>query len=180
MTDVKDRCLETFPSWLRTLAEDAEGLLAVLESAGSSESVRRTAASGINYLFKSLDLVPDGIDDIGFLDDAFVLRVTGDLIAKEDSEIGKRDAIGRLANDCGLIREFLGPDYGRLEAYVVSLKRGAARGRSVQDIVTTADVLRELGADVRSFAKGYQVPSFSREEKNLIKLKAFFDAKLPR
>ncbi len=34
--------------------------------------------------------------------------------------------------------------------------------------------------DVRGFAKSYESPSFSREEKNLIKLKAFFDAKLPK
>jgi hypothetical protein len=34
--------------------------------------------------------------------------------------------------------------------------------------------------DVRGFAKTYEAPSFSREEKNLIKLKAFFDAKLPK
>jgi uncharacterized membrane protein YkvA (DUF1232 family) len=180
MTDVKDRCLETFPAWLRTLAEDAEGLLAVLESSGTSESVRRTAASGINYLFKSLDLVPDGIDDIGFLDDAFVLRVTASLIAAEDAEAGRREPVSRLAADCKLLREFLGTDYTRLESYVMSLKRGAARGRSVQDIVTIPDVLRDFAADVKSFAKGYQVPSFAREEKNLIKLKAFFDAKLPR
>ncbi len=33
---------------------------------------------------------------------------------------------------------------------------------------------------MRAFAKTYDSPSFSREEKNLVKLKAFFDAKLPR
>jgi hypothetical protein len=33
---------------------------------------------------------------------------------------------------------------------------------------------------VRNFVRGFEAPSFSREEKNLVKLKAFFDAKLPR
>jgi hypothetical protein len=180
MSDVKDRCLETFPSWLRTLAEDAEGLLGVLESGGTSDTVRRAAVSGINYLFKSLDLVPDGIDDIGFLDDAFVLRVSADLMGRDDAAVLGKEPVGRLAADCALLREFLGTDYVRLENYVTSLRRGAARGRSVQDIVSVPDVFRDFAADVRSFARGYQVPSFSREEKNLIKLKAFFDAKLPR
>ena len=180
MSDVKDRCLETFPAWLRTLAEDAEGLLGILESSQSSDEVRRAAAAGINYLFKSLDLVPDGIDDIGFLDDAFVLRVSADLMGREDADVAAKDPVGRLRDDCALIREFLGNDYARLENYVLTLRRGAARGRSVQDIVTVPDVLRDFSNDVRSFGRGYQVPSFSREEKNLIKLKAFFDAKLPR
>jgi hypothetical protein len=35
-------------------------------------------------------------------------------------------------------------------------------------------------SDVRGFGKSYQPPSFSRDEKNLVKLKAFFDAKLPK
>ena len=33
---------------------------------------------------------------------------------------------------------------------------------------------------MRGFAKTYEAPSFAREERNLIKLKAFFDAKLPK
>jgi len=180
MSDVKERCLETFPTWLRTLAEDAEGLLTLVEASSMGDTVRRTAAAGINYLFKSLDLVPDGIDDIGFLDDAFVLRVSADLMGREDAKLLQREPVGRLAGDCALVREFLGTDYGRLEGYVQSLRRGAARGRSVQDIVSVPEVLREFASDVRSFAQSYSVPSFAREEKNLIKLKAFFDAKLPR
>jgi uncharacterized membrane protein YkvA (DUF1232 family) len=39
------------------------------------DGARRALASGLNYVFKSVDLIPDGIDDIGYLDDAFVLRV---------------------------------------------------------------------------------------------------------
>ena len=34
--------------------------------------------------------------------------------------------------------------------------------------------------NLRGFAAAYQPPNFAREEKNLIKLRAFFDAKLPR
>ncbi len=41
-------------------------------------------------------------------------------------------------------------------------------------------VLAEFVADVRGVAKSYTAPSFSREPKNLIKMRAFFDAKLPR
>lgn len=183
MTNVNDRCLEAFPTWLRTLGSDAESLLDLLMQPKLAEGARRIAAGGINYLFKSLDLVPDGIDDIGYLDDAFVLRVTADLMSHEDTSGLSADLLrdlGKLANDCELIRAYLGDEYGRLETYVGNLKRGSARGRNVDDIVTDKDVLSDFAGDVRSFAKGYQSPGFSREEKNLIKLKAFFDAKLPR
>ena len=88
--------------------------------------------------------------------------------------------INRLSEESEMIKEFLGKDYGRLEAYVRGLRNGAARGRSVDDILRDEDVRKALLSDVVGFAKSYESPSFSREEKNLIKLKAFFDAKLPQ
>ena len=132
--------------------------------------------------YKSLDLIPDGIDDIGYLDDAFVLRVAADLAVNGDGEThaDKLKVLSPLANDCDVLREFLGKDYVRLEAYVKGLRKGAARGRSVGDILGDDAVRADFVSDVRGFAKTYEAPGFSREEKNLIKLKAFFDAKLPK
>ena len=60
------------------------------------------------------------------------------------------------------------------------LRKGAARGRSVQDILEDETTQQSFVDDVRNFVRGFEAPSFSREEKNLVKLKAFFDAKLPR
>ena len=174
--------LDTFPAWLRALGEDAEKLGSTLEGAGLNDAARESVAGGLNYLFKSLDLIPDGIDDIGYLDDAFVLRVAADLaVAADDGKSADAlRAIGPLANDADVVREFLGKDYARLESYVKGLKKGAARGRSVTDILGDKTVQGEFLSDVRGFAKTYAPPSFGREERNLIKLKAFFDAKLPK
>ncbi|MEM1415750.1 MAG: YkvA family protein [Myxococcota bacterium] len=174
--------LDTFPTWLRNLGHDAEELAELLPETTMADDAREAIAGGLNYLFKSLDLIPDGIDDIGYLDDAFVLRVAADLASREDT--GKADAdklqtLSKLTNECDVIREFLGDDFGRLESYVMSLRTGAARGRSVDDILGNEEVQREFLSDVRGFAKTYESPSFAREEKNLIKLKAFFEAKLP-
>lgn len=182
MSETDSKYLDTFPAWLRSLGEDAEKLGEMLAREGVSEGARESIAGGLNYLFKSLDLIPDGIDDIGYLDDAFVLRVAADLAANAD-ESGDPDAsrtMAPLANDCELVREFLGKDYPRLESYVKGLRKGAARGRSVADILADAGIRDELLGDVRGFAKTYEAPAFSREEKNLIKLRAFFDAKLPK
>jgi len=175
--------LETFPAWLRGLGEDAEGLAALLSDGKAPGPAQEAVTGGLNYLFKSLDLIPDGIDDIGYLDDAFVLRVAADLATKEDlSKVDSQSmrSVGKLSNECDVVREFLEKDYDRLETYVRGLKRGAARGRSVSDILGNNKVRNEFLADVHGFAKSYSSPSFSREEKNLIKLRAFFDAKLPK
>ena len=183
MSDDNTKFLDMFPGWLRNLGHDAEELSELLTEKGMSQDACEAIAGGLNYLFKSLDLIPDGIDDIGYLDDAFVLRVAADLASKEDTgnaDADKLQVLSRLTDDCDSIREFLGKDFGRLESYVIGLRNGAARGRAVSDIIANEDVRGEFLSDVRGFAKTYESPSFAQEEKNLIKLKAFFEAKLPK
>jgi uncharacterized membrane protein YkvA (DUF1232 family) len=183
MGDEQATYLETFPAWLRTLGDDAEKLGGLLVDGALPASARQAIAGGLNYLFKSLDLIPDGIDDIGYLDDAFVLRVAAELAIQEDCgdmSPDKLKTLNRLATDADVVREFLVQDFARLVDYVKGLRKGAARGRSAADIVGDEPTRNAFLADVRGFSKSYQSPSFSREEKNLVKLKAFFDAKLPK
>jgi uncharacterized membrane protein YkvA (DUF1232 family) len=171
------RYLEMFPAWLRSLGEDAAALGLIVEGTGPDE-VRKYVVAGLNYLFKSLDLIPDGIDDLGFLDDAFVLRVAASL-ALAESPAGKTEALGRLSDDARAIKEFLGADYVRLETYVRGLRKGAARGRTVEDIMTDKPTRETFTGEVRAWSKAFQAPSFTRDQKTLVKLKAFLGAKLP-
>lgn len=183
MSETDSKYLDTFPNWLRSLGEDAEALGQLLEAESVPKDAKEAVTGGLNYLFKSLDLIPDGIDDIGYLDDAFVLRVSADLAAREDLggvDDGDLKRVSALANDCDTIKEFLEDDYDRLEAYVKGLRKGAARGRAVSDILEDDSIRKDFLSDVAGFAKSYESPSFAREEKNLIKLRAFFDAKLPK
>jgi uncharacterized membrane protein YkvA (DUF1232 family) len=174
--------LELFAGWLRSLGEDVEQLGAVVESK-AARNARQAVAGGLNYLFKSLDLIPDGMDEIGYLDDAFVLRTAADLAMREDVGDLEPEAVrtlNRLAEDVDAIRSFLGADFARLESYVVGLRKGAVRGRSIGDILDDATTQSAFLGDLRGFARAYQPPTFSREEKSLVKLKAFFEAKLPK
>jgi uncharacterized membrane protein YkvA (DUF1232 family) len=177
MSDLDSRCLDTFPEWLKTLSEDATALASVVSDGASPESVRRPVASALNYLFKSLDLIPDGIEDLGYLDDAFVFRVAATIAAREGAS--GSDAVARLAADAALVREFLGKDFDRLERYVTALGTGAARGRTVDAIVTDPSVRASLVSDVKGWASSYVVPSFGRDVKNLVKLRSFLTTKLP-
>lgn len=183
MSENQAKFMDSFPAMLRDLGNDAEEIAELLLEPGLTDDAREAIAGGLNYLFKSLDLIPDGIDDLGYLDDAFVLRVAADLAAQEDHgdvDDAKLAIVDKLAKDAEVVKEFLEDDYSRLESYVKGLRRGSARGRSVADILGDEEVKRDFLSDVKGFCKGYDAPSFSREEKNLIKLKAFFDAKLPK
>src|SRR5262249_55648044 len=114
MNELQNRCLDLFPQWLRTLATHPGELSPVLASNSAPEGVRRYVAGGLNYLFKSLDLIPDGIEDLGFIDDAFVLRVSASL-ALHESPGAKEHApiLARLAGDTKVVGDLLGKDYAR-------------------------------------------------------------------
>jgi len=170
------RYLDMFPAWLRTLGEDAGALGGVVAADGNDE-VKRYVTSGLNYIFKSLDLIPDGIDDLGFCDDAFVIRVAASL-ACEAEPTAADGVVGRLAEEAKSVEDFLGDDYPRLVTYVKGLRKGAARGRTVEDIMTDASARSSFVHEVSAWAQEYQVPSFTRDVKTLIKLKAFLNAKL--
>ncbi|MBW2261271.1 MAG: DUF1232 domain-containing protein [Deltaproteobacteria bacterium] len=182
--EIKTRCLETFGSWIGSLSGDIEALMEVVKDDSLDRGAREASTGGINYLFKSLDLIPDGIDDIGYLDDAFTIRVSAKLVKQSGfgglgDETKKR--LESLASDTELIGGLLGDElYQRFESYVTDLRLGAARGRMVSEILDDASTMKELEAEVAQFCKDYEPLKFSKDEKNLIKLTAFFDAKLPR
>ncbi|HEX4446982.1 MAG TPA: YkvA family protein [Polyangiaceae bacterium] len=175
---IDPRYLEVFPQWLRSLGEDAGSVGELLATGGAGDGASRSLVSGLNYIFKSLDLIPDGIDDLGFLDDAFVLRVACAHAADAQPD-AKKGVVQRLSDDARAVKDFLGDDYARLEAYVTALRKGAARGRTVEDIVTDEATRKQFLQEVRAWAAAYQVPSFTRDQKTLVKLKAFLNAKLP-
>lgn len=180
MEELDARCLEAFPGWLRSLNADALALVQLIEEERGNEAARRHLAGSLNYLFKSLDLIPDGIEDLGFIDDAFVFRVAAWLALADDPALGSGDVpVARMAGDATLIQEFLGEDYARLDTYVRALGDVSARGRNVDEVLATPESRAEIGREVRTWADAYTAPSFNRDEKTLVKLRAFLSAKLP-
>lgn len=177
MSDLQTRCLDAFPQWLQALADDARALLSVVEDANVALDARRELAGSLNYVFKSLDLIPDGIEDLGSVDDAFVLRVAARQVAQAISSEDPR--LNALAKDAELVEEFLGADFARLDKFVTTLKEQTVRGRSPEAIATDDSVRAEFGREVRAWAESYDVPTFTRDEKTLVKLKAFLSTKLP-
>jgi uncharacterized membrane protein YkvA (DUF1232 family) len=181
MADENSRFFDAFPNWLRALADDSVALAGLLAAESTPMPARRAIAGGLNYLFKSLDLVPDGIDDIGYLDDAFIVRLAArDALAQEGADKADlKGVLARLAGDVATVQEFLADDFARLEKYAQTLAKGAARGRTVDDIVNDANARKEFVSDIHAFAKSYQAPAFNRDEKTLVKMRSFLQARLP-
>jgi len=113
-----------------------------------------------------------------------VLRVSAELALQEDlsdvEDTSKLSDLHRLAGEADVVRDFLGKDFPRLLEYTKGLRKGTARGRHVAEIVRDAEIQAVFLQDVRGFCRAYEAPRFSQEEKSLVKLRAFFDAKLPK
>lgn len=175
MSDMQERAIEAFGQWLRSLATDTLAVADVVADEQIAVEIRRPLASSLNYLFKSLDLIDDGIEGLGFLDDAFVLRVAA-AHAKKAGPLP--DSLSPLAEDAGLVEEFLDDLHGRLDHFVTRLVDASVRGRSVGAILEDAEVREEMLADVRGWANRYSAPHFVMDEQALVKLRSFLKAKL--
>ncbi|HEX4341052.1 MAG TPA: YkvA family protein [Polyangiaceae bacterium] len=175
MSDVDLRCLDAFPTWLKSLPEDALTLSSIVADETAPEGARRNATGALGYLFKSLDLIPDGIEDLGFLDDAFVFRVASRL----GSHVEPIAALEKLAHEAELVSDFLGTVYPRLERFVAALGSLTVRGRSVDDVLATSEATASFVGEVRGWSASYVTPPFGRDAKNLVKLRSFLTAKLP-
>jgi len=175
MTEPDVRFLEAFVNWLKSLPADAELVAEAVRNSELSEATRRPLAAALNYLFKSLDLIDDGIEGLGFLDDAFVLR-----LAVAQAGQGAPSNLEVLAQGAELIDEFLGTELSaRMGQYVHALGTSVVRGRSVDAILSDETVREELLAELAGWASRYEKPIFTADPKNLVKLRAFLAAKLP-
>lgn len=175
MDDVDQRAIETIGGWLRSLGDDTKAVASVVGDESVAPEVRRPLAGSLNYLLKSLDLIDDGIEGLGYMDDAFVLRIAASN-AKATEQLP--DSLSSLAADAELLREVLGDLAERLDRFVKSLESGAVRGRTVNEIVDEVSVREEFVGDLSAWANRFTPPAFVMDEQALVKLRSFLAAKL--
>jgi uncharacterized membrane protein YkvA (DUF1232 family) len=181
MADAERPYLATFAPWLAALGEDARELARCLDDVQVPAQVRILVAGGLSYLLKSLDLVPDGAQDIGLLDDAFVLRIAASLATATPGTWRQAEAgvlLKRLAAEADAVRTFLGPVYPRLVEYTRSLGRGMARGRPIADLVVNDETRGAFVADLNGWASTYEAPPPLADATALLKLRAFLETRL--
>lgn len=171
--------LDLFPIWLQQLACDAQHVSQGLLSSRLTTEQRVWLAGGLNYLLRSVDLIPDGVEDLGYLDDAFVIRfAVREAFAVQPFEGEELLELTRLASEAEFVSEFLGKDASKLSDYVSGLRIAKVRGRSPSDIGEDDVLARQVVDEVASWVQSYCPPSFLRDEKTLVKLKAFLSTKL--
>jgi uncharacterized membrane protein YkvA (DUF1232 family) len=172
--------LDLFPCWLQELSSDARAVASSLLSPHLSTEQRVWLAGALNYLLRSVDLIPDGVEDLGYLDDAFVIRYAiREAFVVQPFESEELAELTRLAQEAENVGEFLGDeDASRLGDYVSGLRISKVRGRSPSDVGEDENLARQVIDEVASWAESYCAPSFNRDEKTLVKLRSFLSTKL--
>ena len=178
MTDLEQRYLELFSAWLSSLASDLTLWSALLANSELGSEERRVVAGALNCFLEYTDLIPDGLEDLGYLDSAIVLRAAATTLV-EARALDASGTLERMAEEATQLHEFLGADYERLEKLVAGLTEGSVRGRSANEIATDEALQRAVANEITAWVSGYQAPPFRRDEKTLLKLKAFLTTKLP-
>lgn len=174
-SELEVQLLDRFASWTSDLPNDVRTFASELENPDNPSAVRLALASALNYLVKSVDLIEDGIETLGYLDDAMVLRM-----ALAGAKGAIPEPLQPMRGDTGILLEFLGPLTGRFERFVEDLGQLSVRGQTAEALLADETALGELLVEVRSFAARYQTPVFRKEASLLVKLHSFLDAKLPR
>jgi uncharacterized membrane protein YkvA (DUF1232 family) len=166
MADSESRCLDAFPEWLKSLADDARSVGAWLGDERLGAPSRQRLAGALSYLLKSVDLIQDGIEDLGYLDDACVLRVAAARAVALSGDPAAWDAgLLRLSEGAELVRELLGEHFSRLQADVERL--------------ATENLPDGFARELEQWAGSYAPPAWPRDPKNLVKFKSYVEHRLP-
>lgn len=149
--------MEKMKGWIDTFAADVAAIEALLAEEKAEDDARLHAAAALNYLVTRLDLIPDWEETCGILDDAMILRLEMAVAVGQDLGDLSGDAlhaVGRLANEADLVKEFLGSDlYPRLRKYADGLTQVVVRGRSPRALVDDAKERRLLSVEIQDELK---------------------------
>jgi hypothetical protein len=181
LTDPK--FLPAFAAWLRAMGEDVLSFANLLGMPEAPVRFRLAAAEGLQGLLRLVDLVPEGIEALGYLEGAFALRVIAERALAESPEPVHTEADGRvprLAADAALVAEFLGDDLPRFREAWLSPAATTRAGRAASDLLDDDELRHDVQRQAREWVEHYHAPELGEGPEELVKIEAFFRTRLRR
>ncbi len=174
---MEQKFLPTFAGWLGALGEDVLSLANLLSSPEAPEPFRLVSAQALESLLRAAELIPEGLENLGYLEQAFIFRLLARRAVSESPELGSEGRVPRLAAEAEWVDAFIADDLAALsELAFVEARRGRPAGQLLEDEEARAEVLREA----RAWVEGYRAPELGDGAEELVKLRAFFRTRLRR
>jgi hypothetical protein len=172
-------CLRTFSSWLEGMPAEVSALCDVLESDGQSprvpEECRRASAESLAHLMRSIELIPDGVEALGYLENLFAFRA---IMREASSGLEAADETSsRLAAEAELVAGFLGDDFARLREAAQSREQLRV-GQRASDLLEDPERRSAAVAQLRAWAGAYRAPELAPTEAEALKLRSFLRVRL--
>ena len=169
-----------FQKWIDSFERDARLFVEICKSEDAPRGARKLAVAGLNYMLKQIDLVPDYYQPVGLIDDCIVLRVLADLGAETNAELEPQHmkAMFRLANDCDLLREYMGDVYRPLENTVKQLQEKEVRKRAPAAILDSAKLMEDFLRDVEQDLSTYETVAIKDPDRAERELLSYLRTKL--
>jgi hypothetical protein len=178
--------LAAFSGWLRALGEDVLSLAHLLGTPEAPMPYRLAAARALHGWLRLTELVPEGIEALGYLEGAFAFRVIADAAlaeraATDSPETGEADGrVRRLAADAPLVAEFLGDDLPPFRERWLSPEATTRAGRPASALLEDDALRHDVQREVREAVQLYQAPELGDGPEELVKIEAFFRTRIRR
>jgi hypothetical protein len=159
--------LTAFSEWLRGMGGEVLRLCGELERQELPDEVRRASAESLAYLLHTVPLIPDGVEELGYLDVLFRTRA----ICARGAGAEPTGSVAAIGREASRVRRFLGDDFERFVA-AGELPRGV-RGATISQIMNEPEARAGVAAEARAWASEYIAPELRGGDEELVKIRAF-------
>jgi uncharacterized membrane protein YkvA (DUF1232 family) len=99
VTPTDAKYFDAFSTWLRGMGSEVQVLGTLLEDEAAPARVRRASAEALSYVLRSFELIPEGLEDLGYLDDLFAVRALARRASESPPEWGSAYAAERVLEE---------------------------------------------------------------------------------
>lgn len=149
---------ETLVTWIKSLPTDLKILIEMVGDDNLDMSARTLAAGVLVYIMAPIDLIPDSVPVLGYVDDVVVLHIAVAAILQLDQERTEFyrekyvEAIGAIDEQMELVMRALGALYSWLLAFVENLRQRRYKGKSSEETVRSEKAREDILDDAMIFA----------------------------
>jgi uncharacterized membrane protein YkvA (DUF1232 family) len=153
----------TLVRWIVSLPIDIKILIEMIGDNQLDMKARSLAVGTIAYLIAAIDMIPDTIPALGYVDDVLVLHIALAIILQIDPERAEHyrekypSTIGAIDEQVQLLTDTLGALYSWLKAFVENLSRRGYKGQSAEEAAQSEETREEIFDDAMIFAAGINV-----------------------
>jgi hypothetical protein len=173
--------LPMYAGWLRALGEDVLSLANRLESEDTPGPFRQASAEALQYLLRSAALIPEGIEELGYLEVAFAFRVLARRVASDHPDLiaaASESRLARLGEEADAVAEFLSEDMPLFTEACFAPGATSYQGSAAPALLDDAERRATVLGEARGWAESYSPPEPSDGPEELIKISSFFRTRL--